>query len=144
MIIAKAGYLSQIMIGYDIGPKAGEDALVPATGKIYFLPCAAAAHRRATRWQVVSEAIKQLPNIAREQPNILMALDKIEKYLAGKPASGRIGLGIWLLAFCPLLKRDSWFIYAVQKRHSRRCGTCSPWVDNSRALTKTRKRTTTL
>ncbi len=58
--------------------------MLPVMGKIYFLPCLAAAAQRKTRFAIINAAIRQLPDIA-SRPNILSSLGLIEEYLASKP-----------------------------------------------------------
>ncbi|KAK5625995.1 hypothetical protein RRF57_001711 [Xylaria bambusicola] len=72
------------MIGFDIHRKPASRGRLPVMGKVYFLPCFAAAYESTTRWQVVRSAIRQLPEIDK-QSNILRALGMIEEYLAEKP-----------------------------------------------------------
>ncbi|KAI0517961.1 aromatic prenyltransferase [Xylaria bambusicola] len=83
-LAAKTDHQSSIMIGFDIHRKPASRGGLPVMGKVYFLPCFAAAHESTTRWQVVRSAIRQLPGIDK-QSNILRALSMIEEYLAEKP-----------------------------------------------------------
>jgi len=88
-IIAQAGHQSPEMLGFDIHRKIKSNE-VPATGKLYFLPCLAAAERGITRWKAVTGAIKQLPEI-ETMPNMLTSLSLIEAYLASKPEEWQQG-----------------------------------------------------
>lgn len=90
-IIAQTGHQSPVMLGFDIS-RGEADGSPPnlGTGKIYFLPCFAAAERGMTRWQVISQAVKQLPEVA-SLPNILSSLALIDDYLASKPKDWQQG-----------------------------------------------------
>ncbi|KAI1366445.1 aromatic prenyltransferase [Xylaria arbuscula] len=85
VLAAKAGHQSSMMLGFDIHRQPAPHSELPVMGKVYYLPCFAAAHENTTRWQVVRSAIRELPGILHAQPNTLHALAMIESYLAGKP-----------------------------------------------------------
>ncbi|KAI1172936.1 aromatic prenyltransferase [Nemania sp. FL0916] len=86
-LIAKAGHLSPLLIGFDIlrtMPEGEGSSMLPIMGKVYFLPCIAAAAQRKTRFEVICAAIHQLPSIS-SRPNIISSLRMLEEYLASKP-----------------------------------------------------------
>lgn len=68
----------------NIPPASSESSMLPVVGKVYFLPCFAAAAEKTDRFTVICRAIHALPGIDTH-PNILSALASIEAYLASKP-----------------------------------------------------------
>ena len=83
-LVAKVGYQTPVMLGFDIYSRFLVPGQLPALVKVYFTPCFVAEARGVTRWQVVSQAVRQLPDI-RCYPKVLKSLDLIEKYLSDKP-----------------------------------------------------------
>ncbi|KAI1142738.1 aromatic prenyltransferase [Hypoxylon sp. FL0543] len=84
-LIAEAGHMSPILVGFDISRDMPADTgKLPVMGKAYFLPCIAAAAQKRTRFEIVCAAIRQLPDISA-RPNILSSLNLLEEYLASKP-----------------------------------------------------------
>lgn len=83
-----AGHVSPILVGFDLArnipPASSESSMLPVVGKVYFLPCFAAAAEKTDRFTVICRAIHALPGIDTH-PNILSALASIEAYLASKP-----------------------------------------------------------
>ncbi|KAH7308598.1 aromatic prenyltransferase [Stachybotrys elegans] len=83
-LVVETGHASPILVGFDIFREAPQDSnMLPALGKVYFLPCFAAAAKNTTRFQIIRAAICQLPTIS-SKPNILSSLALIEEYLASK------------------------------------------------------------
>ncbi|KAI1356022.1 aromatic prenyltransferase [Xylaria sp. FL0043] len=89
-LTAKAGHQSPVLIGFDIHRTPSSRGELPVMGKVYFVPCFAAALESKSRWQIVRSAIRQLPGI-ESQPNFLHGLSLIEEYLAEKPADWEDG-----------------------------------------------------
>ncbi|KAK7737389.1 hypothetical protein SLS53_006694 [Cytospora paraplurivora] len=83
-LVAEAGHMSPILVGFDIARSIPAPATLPIVGKVYFLPCFAAAAKKITRFESICAAIRALPGID-ERPNILLALSAVEDYLATKP-----------------------------------------------------------
>lgn len=83
-----AGHSSPILVGFDVArdlpPASSGVSMLPVVGKVYFLPCFAAAAEKTDRFTAISRAIRALPDI-HTHPNILSALACIEAYLATKP-----------------------------------------------------------
>ncbi|KAI1308335.1 aromatic prenyltransferase [Xylaria venustula] len=83
-LIAEAGHLTPLLIGFDIYrdiPKGSD--MLPVMGKAYFLPCFAAAAQKKTRFEILRTAILDLPGIS-SRPNILRSLSLLEEYLTSK------------------------------------------------------------
>ncbi|KAI0204041.1 aromatic prenyltransferase [Astrocystis sublimbata] len=80
----KAGYNTSMIIGFDIYRNAQPNDGLPVMGKVYFPPCFTAARQGKSRWQVVRDAVHQLPEI-HQYPNIIQSLSMIEDYLSTKP-----------------------------------------------------------
>ncbi|KAF2202639.1 aromatic prenyltransferase [Delitschia confertaspora ATCC 74209] len=83
-LVAKAGYQTQLILGFDIRKSLTAVGELPVMGKMYFSPCFTAACKDITRWETVRLAIHQLPNIST-YPNILQSLSLIQEYLKDKP-----------------------------------------------------------
>ncbi|KAI0417814.1 aromatic prenyltransferase [Xylaria grammica] len=94
-LVAKMGHQTSMIIGFDIHRKLPAQDALPAMGKVYFIPCFAAAFQGRSRWQVVRSAIRQLPAID-SYPNILRSLCVIEEYFSEKPKEWEDGA--WYLA----------------------------------------------
>ncbi|KAK5991303.1 Prenyltransferase phnF [Cladobotryum mycophilum] len=89
-LVSRAGHKSSVMLGFDIERSAsvssedGSDTKIPAVGKVYFLPCLAAVSRNITRWQVIRNAVQQLPTVYSVPQNIIKAFKTMEHFFADK------------------------------------------------------------
>ncbi|KAK2787334.1 hypothetical protein FQN52_007238 [Onygenales sp. PD_12] len=89
-LIAKVGQQSSVVMGFDVHRQAVEPGKLPGMGKVYFLPCFAAAAEGITNWQATRSAIQQLPGI-NSYPNILKSLEMINDYLSDKEEVWQMG-----------------------------------------------------
>ncbi|KAI1074117.1 tryptophan dimethylallyltransferase-domain-containing protein [Whalleya microplaca] len=85
-LMSQACQPSQEMVAFDIHrtAKTPSPAAIPASAKVYYRPCLLAAERKTTRWQVIAEAIRQLPALD-ENPGIVSSLELIESFLRSQP-----------------------------------------------------------
>ena len=72
------------MLGFDIHSRFLIPGQLPVLAKVYFTPCFTAVAKGVTRWQVVSQAVRQLPDV-KSYPKILQSLNLVENYLSDKP-----------------------------------------------------------
>lgn len=83
-LVQKAGYQTPLILGFDIHKQVQAHTGLPVLAKCYFPPCFSAVQHGRTRWDVVSSAVRELPNVD-ENSNIIKSLSLIEDYLSDKP-----------------------------------------------------------
>ncbi|KAI0380363.1 aromatic prenyltransferase [Hypomontagnella monticulosa] len=77
VLIAEAGHLSPLLIGFDILREVPADVgILPVLGKVYFLPCIAAAAQKRTRFEYLASKPKDWENGARFLATDLVSPEK--------------------------------------------------------------------
>lgn len=89
-LVKASRFQSSIVIGFDISKKLGAAGELPVMGKVYFLPCFAAAYKKITYWQATRQSLLQLPGV-NKYPNITKSVNMINDYLATKPEAWQMG-----------------------------------------------------
>lgn len=84
-----AGFFGDMGIGFDIRPELSGELLtnpdaVPADAKANFVAVWKAKEKNITRWQLIRQAILDLPNL-HEAPDILSGLRAVDDFLSGYP-----------------------------------------------------------
>ncbi|WQF88042.1 Putative aromatic prenyltransferase [Colletotrichum destructivum] len=94
-LVAKVGYQTPTILGFDINPKITElaPALLPVMVKSYFPPCFVTEDRGFTRFRSLALGVRQLPDIG-SHPNILLGLKMIEDFVADNPQYEGCGRGL--------------------------------------------------
>lgn len=90
-LVSKVGPQTPVVIGFDLHKRMpSSPQTLPIMGKAYFPPCHFAAANGLSRWDVICQAIQQLPDVA-SFPNVLQSLNIMSDYLATKPESWKDG-----------------------------------------------------
>jgi DMATS type aromatic prenyltransferase len=94
-LVAKVGYQTPTILGFDINPKITKLAphMLPVMVKSYFPPCFVSADRGFSRFQSLALGVRQLPDIG-SHPNILLGLKMIEDFVADNPQYENCGRGL--------------------------------------------------
>lgn len=84
-----AGFLGDMGVGFDISPELSGGLLtnpeaVPADAKANFVAVWKAKEKNITRWQLIRQAILDLPNL-HEASGILSGLRAVDDFLSGYP-----------------------------------------------------------
>ncbi|KOS19523.1 Tryptophan dimethylallyltransferase [Escovopsis weberi] len=90
-LIARAGHGTSMILGVDVDDAVSAQGGLRAMGKVYFMPCLAAAAQGVSRFEAVRRAVLGIPGVGA-LPNVTAALGALEDFMAAKPPAWREGV----------------------------------------------------